>query len=37
MRYSIAIMVILAFCNAGNITRSWNFDDVPEGTLPAGW
>jgi hypothetical protein len=30
-------MTILALSNAGNVTKSWNFDDVPEGSLPAGW
>lgn len=37
MRFSLTIMTILALSNAGNVTKSWNFDDVPEGSLPAGW
>ncbi|MFC1604870.1 hypothetical protein ACFL5F_07575, partial [Planctomycetota bacterium] len=34
---SICIMVVLVFCNAGDLTKSWNFDDVSEGSLPADW
>lgn len=37
MKCSIAIMITLAFCNAGNTIKSWNFDDIPEGALPAKW
>ncbi len=37
MKYSIAIMSILALCSVSNVTKSWNFDNVPEGTLAAGW
>jgi len=37
MKCSIVIMTIATLCNTGNIIKSWNFDIVPEGTLPAGW
>lgn len=37
MKCIIAIMIILTLCHAGSVTKSWNFDDVPEGSLPAGW
>jgi hypothetical protein len=37
MRCIIIIMGILSLCNVGNVTRSWDFDNVPEGSLPAGW
>ncbi len=37
MKYSMAIMGILAVGIAGTGTQSWDFDRIPEGSLPAGW
>jgi hypothetical protein len=37
MRGAVIIMSVLAICNVGNMTKSWNFDDVASGSLPAGW
>ncbi|TKJ37032.1 MAG: hypothetical protein CEE38_09010 [Planctomycetes bacterium B3_Pla] len=37
MKCSVVIVGMLALSSVGAVTRSWNFDNVGEGTLPAGW
>jgi hypothetical protein len=37
MKCSVVIVSILGFSLAGGATQSWDFDKVPEGSLPAGW
>jgi hypothetical protein len=37
MRFIITIMATTALFNSGNVVKSWDFDNVPEGTIPAGW
>lgn len=37
MKCSVVIFGMLALSRVGAVTRSWDFDNVGEGTLPAGW
>lgn len=37
MKSVTIIMGVLVICSVGKVTKSWNFDNVPEGSLPAGW
>ena len=37
MRGILIILSIMAICAVGNSTKSWNFDNVSQGSLPEGW
>ena len=37
MRCNVIVLSMLVCCCAAAATRSWDFDKIPEGTLPAGW
>jgi hypothetical protein len=37
MRCNVVVLSMLVCCCAAAATRSWDFDKIPEGALPAGW
>lgn len=37
MRFGAVVVSILVCCCVAAATQSWDFDNLPEGSLPAGW